>query len=316
MHGRSTIIQMRSISKKWYNIYKNLPIYAMILPGILFVLIFCYVPMFGIIIAFKEYYPFTGIPGIFTSEWVGFANFTRYFSSMSFWPTLRNTLLVSLYKLLFYFPLPILLAILLNEVRHLRYKKFVQSVSYLPYFLSTVIVVGVLNSIVSSDGGLLNQVLIRFGAEPIMFMGEPQYYRTILIITHIWQNVGWGSIIYLASIAGFDPALYEAAAIDGAGKIKSIWHITMPELMPVISIMLVLFMGNILSSNFEFTVLTYSPITYSVADNIDTFVYREGLVNDQFSFSTAVGLFKAFFSAVLLLITNFISKRMGQEGIW
>lgn len=291
-------------------------VYLMIAPGILFFLIFCYVPMFGIVIGFKNYYPFTGIPGVFSSEWVGFQHFIRYFQSYSFWSTLSTTLLMSLYKLLFYFPLPIILAIVINEVRNVRYKKVVQTISYLPYFMSTVIIVGVLNALVSTDGGLINQLIQLFGREPIMFLGETKFYRTILTASYIWQNIGWGSIIYIAAITGIDQQLYEAASLDGAGKLQLIWHITLPGLAPVISIMLVLFMGSVLTSNFEYIVLTYSPGVYSVADTIDTFVYREGLINSNYSFSTAVNLFKSIFSAILLLTTNFISRKMGQSGIW
>lgn len=297
-------------------IKKDKLIYIMIFPGILFYLIFLYAPMFGIVIAFKEYYPFTGIEGIFTSKWVGFDNFIRYFNTPSFWSTLRNTLLLSLYRLLFDFPFPIILALVINEIASLKFKKFVQTVSYLPHFLSVVVVVGILGTLVSTDGGLINQIISYFGGEPVMFLGEEKYYRSIIIITSMWKEAGWGSIIYLAAISGVDPQLYEAATIDGAGRLRQAWNITLPSIAPVITIMLVLFMGTVLTSNFELILLTYSPATYSVGDTIDTFVYREGIVNQNFSFSTAVNLFKSVFSAGLLLMTNFISKKIGQSGIW
>ena len=307
---------MRKSSARLRQMKNDWPVYLMVTPGMLYYLIFCYIPLFGIIIAFKEYYPFTGIPGIFSSEWVGFDHFIRYFQSLSFWPTLRNTLVMSLLKLVFYFPLPIILAIAINEVRFIRYKKAVQTISYLPFFLSTVVVVGVLNSLISSDGGLINQLIQFFGGEPIMFFGEPNYYWPIITLSYIWQTVGWGSIVYIAAIAGIDQELYEAAAIDGAGKLRMIGSITLPGLAPLISIMLVMFMGGLLQSNFEFIILTYSPVTYSVADTIDTFVYREGMINYNYSFSTAVNLFKSIFSAAFLLFTNYASKKMGQSGIW
>lgn len=296
---------------------KNYPLlYALVAPGILYYLIFYYIPMFGIIIAFENYSPFQGINGIFTSEWVGFLHFKNFFSSYSFPQVMRNTLLLGLYNIIFGFPAPILLALLLNEVWHKRFKKWVQTISYLPHFLSMVVVVGILNLMLSSDGGILNEVVKFFGYEPIIFMGQEKYYRIVIMITQIWKQIGWESIIFLAAIVSIDTDRYEAAIIDGASKFKQIWHITLPGIMPIIAIMLILRMGNILNGNFELVLLTYSPSTIDVADIIDTFVYREGLVQMNFSYSTAVGVFKSVISAILLLSTNYIARKSGQNGIW
>jgi putative aldouronate transport system permease protein len=296
---------------------KNYPLlYALVLPGILYYLIFYYVPMFGIIIAFKDYSPFQGIQGVLTADWVGFLHFKNFFTSYSFPQIMRNTLLLGLYNIVFGFPVPVLLALLLNEVWHKTFKKWVQTISYLPHFLSMVVVVGILNLMLSSDGGIINEVVKFFGYESITFMGEEKYYRTIIIITQIWQQIGWESIIFLAAIVSIDTDQYEAAIIDGASKFRQIWHITLPGIMPVITIMFILRMGNILNGNYELILLTYSPSTIDVADIIDTFVYREGLVQMNFSYSTAVGVFKSTLSATLLLGTNYIAKKSGQNGIW
>ncbi|MBP1994738.1 ABC transporter permease [Paenibacillus eucommiae] len=296
---------------------KSYPLlYALVLPGILYFLIFYYVPMFGIVIAFQDYSPFQGVRGIFTSEWVGFQHFQNFFTSFSFTQVMTNTLLLGMYTIIFGFPAPILLALLLNEVVHGKFKKWVQTISYLPHFLSMVVVVGILNLLLSSDGGIINEVVKLFGNEPITFMGEEKYYRSIIILTQIWQQIGWESIIFLAAIVSINTDQYEAAIIDGASKFRQIWHITLPGILPVIMIMFILRMGTILNGNYELILLTYSPSTIDVADIIDTFVYREGLVQMNFSYSTAVGFFKSVFSAALLLGTNYMAKRAGQNGIW
>ncbi|RAV22451.1 ABC transporter permease [Paenibacillus contaminans] len=291
-------------------------LYALVLPGIAYYLVFYYVPMFGVIIAFKEYSPFQGISGMFTSEWVGLKHFQDFFSSYSFSQVMGNTLLLSFYNLVFGFPAPIVLALLLNEVRHRRFKKAIQTISYLPHFLSMVVVVGILQFLLSTDGGLLNEALGWFGTEPILFMGEQRYYRIIVVCTQIWQQIGWESIIFLAAMTTIDPQQYEAAVIDGAGKFKQMLYVTLPGILPVITIMLIFRLGNVLNVNFELILLTYSPSTYDVSDVLDTFVYREGLVGMKYSYTTAVGLFKAAFSAVMLLGANYLAKKSGQEGIW
>jgi putative aldouronate transport system permease protein len=291
-------------------------LYILIIPGILYYIIFYYIPMFGVIIAFKDYSPFQGIQGIFTSEWIGFENFQRLFAAPSFWQVMRNTLIFSFYGIVFGFPAPIVLALMLNEVRKVRIKKFIQSASYLPEFLSMVVVVGFMHTFLSVDGGILNELLLKLGRETVPFMAIEKYYRGIVVISLIWKQVGWGSIIFLASIANIDVEIYDAAIIDGAGRFKQIWYVTLPSIMHIIIIMLILRIGSVLSVNFEIILLSYSPLTINVADTLDTFVYREGLINMKYSYTTAVGLFKSIVSAILLLGANYIAKKSDQQGIW
>jgi putative aldouronate transport system permease protein len=290
--------------------------YYLIIPGMLYFLIFDYIPMFGIIIAFKEISPFEGVSAIFTSDWVGFKHFVRFWQSYYFWNVMRNTLFISGYKLLFGFPAPILLALLLNELRVAVYKKIVQTISYLPHFISTVVVAGLTMMILSTDGGLINAVVVYFGGEPIHFLGDPHYFRSILVISHVWQSIGWGSILYLAAMAGIDPGLYEAARMDGAGRVRQAWHITLPGIAPVIVILLILSIGGLLNAGFEKVLLLYSPAVYGVADIIDTYVYREGISKLNYSFATAVGLFKNVLAMFLILGANFIARKMNHTGIW
>ncbi|TLS53336.1 sugar ABC transporter permease [Paenibacillus antri] len=290
--------------------------YYLILPGMLYFVVFDYIPMFGIVIAFKDLSPFEGVRGIFTGDWVGFKHFVRFWNSYYFWNVMRNTLLISGYKLLFGFPASIALALLLNELRHVMFKRVVQTISYLPHFISTVVVAGLAMMILSTDGGLINAVIVHFGGEPIHFLGSPDHFRSVLVISHVWQSIGWGSILYLAAMTGIDPGLYEAARMDGAGRLRQAWHITLPGITPVIAIMLILSIGGLLNAGFEKVLLLYSPAVYEVADIIDTYVYREGLTQLNYSFATAVGLFKNVIAMILILGANYIAKRMNQTGIW
>lgn len=272
--------------------------------------------MFGIIISFKEYQPFMGVEGIFTSEWVGLKHFQKFFNSYYFWDILGNTLAISLLKFIFGFPAPIIFALLLNEVRNKKFMKTVQTISYLPHFLSWVVVSGLLVTLLSTDNGLINIIREAMGKESIMFLGDPKYFRQVLVISDIWKGIGWGSIVYLAAISGVDQEMYEAAYIDGANRWRRIWHITLPSISHIVVIMLIFSVGGLLNAGFEQIFLLYSPAVYSVANIIDTFVYREGLQSNNYSYATAVGLFKSLVSMFLLLLTNFIAKRLDQEGIW
>lgn len=290
--------------------------YLLLLPGLLYLIIFHYIPMFGIIFSFKEYQPFMGVEGIFTSEWVGLKHFQKFFNSYYFWDILGNTLAISLLKFIFGFPAPIIFALLLNEVRNKKFMKTVQTISYLPHFLSWVVVSGLLVTLLSTDNGLINIIREAMGKESIMFLGDPKYFRQVLVISDIWKGIGWGSIVYLAAISGVDQEMYEAAYIDGANRWRRIWHITLPSISHIVVIMLIFSVGGLLNAGFEQIFLLYSPAVYSVADIIDTFVYREGLQSNNYSYATAVGLFKSLVSMFLLLLTNFIAKRLDQEGIW
>ena len=295
---------------------KNRFYYFLALPGLLYFIIFHYGPMLGILMAFKDFKPFDGYMGIITGEWVGLTNFKRFFESYYFWNILRNTLVISGQKILFGFPAPIILALLLNEIRSLRFKKAIQTISYMPHFLSMIVVMGILRKLLAVDTGYVNYFIKMFGGEPIMFLGDEKYFRGVLVISEIWQTVGWGTIIYLAAITGINPQLYEAATMDGATHWQQAWHITIPSIMSVVVIMLILRVGHILDAGFGQIFLLYSPAVYSVADIIDTFVYREGLGKMNYEYATAVGLFKSVIALIMVLGTNIITKKLGQEGIW
>jgi len=304
-------------NKNIWNTAKKFKLYyLLILPGFIYFLIFKYIPLFGVIVAFKDISPFQGIKDILTGPWVGLKHFRTFFESYYFWQILGNTLLISLYKFIFSFPAPIILALLMNEISNVKYKKVVQTVSYLPHFISLVVVAGLLTNILSTRGGLLNVIIGLFGAEPIFFLGESQYFRGVLVVSDIWKTVGWGTIIYLAAITGIDPGLYESAKIDGAGRFKQTLHITLPGIASIISIMAIMRMGTILDAGFQQVLTLYSPAVYDVADIIDTYVYRSGIEKMQYSFSTAVGLFKSVIALILVLLSNILAKKMGQEGIW
>lgn len=300
----------------WYYLRRDRFIYLLLLPGILWYFVFCYLPMFGIVIAFKDYKPFFGIEGIFTSEWVGLQWFRKFFTSAYSLRLIKNTFLLSFLSLIINFPAGILLALLLNELKGAFFKKTVQTISYLPHFLSAVIVCGIVREMVSTDGGFINALIKMFGGNAIPFLTRPEWFRTIYISSGLWQGIGWSSIIYLAAMSGLDQELYDAARVDGAGVLKRMWHITLPGIKQVISIQLILSVGGLLSVGSEKILLLYSPQVYSTADVISTYVYREGLGSQNYSFSTAVGLFQSLVHLVLILGTNYAAKKMGEEGIW
>jgi putative aldouronate transport system permease protein len=290
--------------------------YMLMLPGLLFFLIFRYVPIYGIIIAFKDVSPFGGVSEMMSAPFVGLKHFINFFNSYYFWNIIGNTLAISGLKLLFGFPAPIILALLLNEIRSVKFKKITQTISYLPHFLSWVVVAGLFVVVLSTSGGIVNEIVKAFGGKPIYFLGDPKYFRGVIVISHIWKMMGWGSIIYLAALSGINPELYEAAIVDGAGRWKQMLHITLPGRSYVIVLMFIFAIGNLLRAGFEQILLLYSPSVYSVADIIDTYVYREGLIGLKYSYTTAIGLFKSVMAMILILSANFIAKRLGKEGIW
>jgi len=281
-------------------------------PVFLYYLIFHYFPMYGVIIAFKDYTPGLGIMG---SPWVGIRWFKDFFNSIYFFRLLRNTILISLYGIIWGFPIPIIFALLLNEVRDGIFKRSIQTVSYLPHFISLVVVVGMIIELTSVDG-IINQIIRRLGYAPIDFMNEPRWFRTIFIGSGIWQNFGWNSIIYLAALSSIDPQLYEAAKIDGAGRWQQMRYITLPSIMPTAIILLILNLGSLLSVGFEKIILMYNPRTYEVADVISTYVYRRGILGGEYSFGAAVGLFNSVANLILLIIVNKIAKQITEIGLW
>ena len=294
--------------------YKSL--YLMALPGIIYFIIFHYLPMIGVVIAFQNFKPSLGLKGIFLSEWVGFQHITRFFQSYYFSRVFFNTISISGLKLIFGFPAPIILAIIINEIKNNKYKRIVQSVSYLPHFLSWVIVVSLIQFILSPTTGFVNQVLEMLGKETIFFLGSPKYFRSVLILSNIWKSIGWGSIVYLASISSIDEAIYEAALIDGASRFQKMWHITLPGIREIMIISLILNIGNLLDAGFQQIFLLYSPAVYNVADIIDTYVYREGLIKTNYSFGTAVGLTKSIIALMLVTLTNKLAKKFETRALW
>lgn len=288
-------------------------LYLMILPGVLYFLIFRYVPMYGAIIAFKDYRVLEGFTG---SPWVGLKHFRTIFSSPFFYNVLTNTILISTYKLIFGTPAAIVLALLLNEVRISWFKRSVQTITYLPHFLSWVVVFGILLVTLSPSSGLLNKAIVALGGQPINFLADPDWFRTVLVASDIWKELGWGTIIYLAAMAGISPSLYEAAIVDGATRLQRMRYITLPGILPVIVLVTLLRIGNLLSAGFEQVFVLYNPSVYSVADIIDTWVYRQGIQGFQFSLAAAVGLFKGAVGAVMLISAHLISKRTVGVGLW
>lgn len=305
--------QFSSQRQLWQFVKKFWLLYALSIPGILYFIIFKYIPMSGSVIAFQNYSIFKGIGG---SEWVGVDHFVRMFKYPEFLEILRNTLLIGLYDLIFVFPVPILLAILINELRMLVLKKLVQTAVYLPHFLSWVIVAGITMGILSPSTGIVNHVLGFFGIEPIYFLGENSFIRTILIGTGIWKESGWGTIIYLAAIAGVNPDLYESAEMDGAGRIRQTVAITLPTILPTIVIMFLLNIGNFLDFGFERVFVFLNPLNKANGEIIDTFVYQAGLVDKQYSYTTAIGLFKSVVGLLLIMIGNRLSKKATGESLY
>lgn len=306
--NRSTTMK---ISRQNFIKYKYL--YLMLLPGILYIIIFHYVPMFGLVISFEDYKIFKGISG---SPWVGLGNFQTLFSSAKFYLVMRNTFLISIYKIIIGFPMPILVAILINEVRNKFFMKSMQTVIYLPHFISWIVASGLVISFLSPTDGFINNIIRFFGGAPIFFMGSSEYFRGILVVSDIWKEVGWGAIIYLAALAGVPMELNEAAIIDGANKIKRIVYVTLPYIVPTIIILLLLRIGGVLNAGFDQVFAMYNSAVYDVGDIIDTYVYRVGIIETKYGFSAAVGLFKSLLTVTFLLTANWIAKRADQESLF
>ncbi|MGF7145119.1 putative aldouronate transport system permease protein [Anaerotaenia torta] len=286
--------------------------YFIVFPVVLYLIIFAYKPMYGIVIAFQRYKPFLGISG---SPWVGLDNFVAFFKDIYFFRLLRNTFSISILSILFGFPAPILLALLLNEIKNNKFKRVVQTISYMPYFISIVVVSGLIKAFCQTDG-VFNDMIAALGGTRSNLLSVKENFYPIYILSGIWQQVGWDSIIYLAALAGIDQEQYEAAKVDGAGRLKQMLYITLPGLMPTITVLFILRMGGILNVGYEKILLLYQPLTYEVADVISTYVYRKGIVEANYSFSTAVGLFNSLVNICFLLITNKISKKVNDTSLF
>lgn len=298
---------------------QQLVLQSMVIPGAIYLFIFAYIPLFGIMIAFQDYDLYAGF---FGSPWVGFKHFAEFFSNDNFFVLMRNTLCISFLKLLFGFPMPIILAILFNALSQEKIKKSFQTITYLPHFISWVVVVGMFTEMLSVDDGTINTILCKLGIvdSPINFLSEPKYFWTILIVSNLWKNTGYGAIIYLAAISGINPELYEAASVDGASKIRQIFVITLPCLVPQIVIMLIMKVSSILNAGFDDILLLTNngenAILLQVGDVIDTYVYRFGVKMQRFSYSTAVGLFKSVVNIAMLFVANGISKKISNSSLW
>jgi len=294
-------------------IWRHRTLYLMAVPGIVYFLVFKYAPMGGLVIAFQDYMPFLGVTG---SPWVGFEHFVRFFTEDTFFLLLRNTLVLSGMLLLFSFPVPIILALMLNELRGRVFKRSIQSIVYLPHFMSWVIVVSIFYVLLTTDRGAINNLIMSWGGDSVAFLTDPEWLRPMYIVQHIWKSAGWGTIVYLAAMTAVDLALYEAAELDGAGRMRQTWHITLPAIRPVIVVMFILAIGDILELGFEHMFLLLNSLNREVGEIFDTYVYTTGIQNGQLSYASAVGLFKGLVGLILVIMANRLAKKFGEEGVY
>lgn len=296
----------RSVKKYW-------DLYLILIPVLVYFLLFKFLPMYGLQIAFRDYRPRLGFWG---SNWVGLKHFSRFFSTYSCWTIISNTLILSLLTLLFTFPLPIVLALVLNEMRDGSYKKIVQTITYAPHFLSTVVIVGMITAFCSPSTGVVNTMIKLFGGDPIYFMAKAEWFRPLYIISEVWTNIGWDSIIFFSALSSVDPQMYEAARIDGANRLKMLRYITLPSITPTIAIMLILTCGRVMSIGFEKVFLMQTDLNLGVSEVISTFVYRQGILSAQTSYATAVGLMNSLVNFILVITVNSISKYVSEVSLW
>lgn len=294
-------------------IRSSLILYAFLLPSLAYFLIFHYVPMYGLQIAFRDYMP---TRGFFGSPWVGLEHLRRFLLGPRVGSLLWNTLTLSFGQLIIGFPVPIILALLLNQLANVRYKRFVQTLTYAPRFISLAVMVGMLNVFLSPHSGIVNALIKAVGSEPVFFMGRPDLFRSVFIVSGIWQFAGWGAIIYLAALTGVSPELYDAAVVDGASKLKRILYIDIPGIMPTVTVVLLLRLGQLMNAGFQKALLMQNALNLGVSELINTYVYKQGLLQGNFSYATAIGLFNTLVNLLLLLTFNSLAKRIGQEGIW
>jgi putative aldouronate transport system permease protein len=305
------------LERAWYNLTHYKLLHLMALPCVIWLLVFKYTPMVGLVMAFKNYRGSAkGFEGIFSASGIGLKNFQTFFASIYFGRLMTNTLFISLLRLLFAMPVAILFALLLNELRSQMFKRTVQTISYMPYFLSWVVVAALAKTLLSTDGGVINEIIKLFGGTPVYFLADEHWFRPVLVISGIWQSMGWSSIVYIAAISGLPQEQYESATLDGASRLQQIWHITLPGIKEIIAIMLIMQVGRAMTDNFEQVFNMYSPAVYKVGDIFDTYVYRSGITDANFSYSTAIGLFKSVCSLLLVLGTNKITNKMGAGGLW
>ena len=313
MHFYCFFITHKQMRKGLKQMRKHWQFYLLIALPLIYIIVFCYIPMPGVLMAFERYSPSKGLLG---SDWVGLQHFKQFFASPSSTRIIWNTLRIGLYSLIAGFPIPIILAVAVNEVANKKFKKSVQMITYAPYFISTVVLVGILAQITDPRLGVLNKIIELFGGDPINFMGNPKMFDHLYVWSGIWQGVGYNSVIYIAALAGVSKELQEAAVVDGASRWKRIWHVDLPSIRPQIIILLIFSVGNVLNIGYEKIYLMQNDLNIQTSEVISTFVYKVGLVNADYGFSTAVGLFNAVISIILLTTTNYIAKKTTDTGIW
>lgn len=311
--SKTAVVPQKKKQSIFRQYWKCRYLFLLLIPTIVYFIVFHYVPMYGITIAFKDFYPAKGIMG---SEWVGFKHFEKVFTGRYFLPVLRNTLIISFSKLFFGFPMPIILAVMLSEVKNKWFRKTVQTITYLPHFIGWVVMAGIVQQVLSPSSGMVNYIIQALGGEPIFFLGSKEWFRPILVITNIWKGCGWSSVIYLAAIMGIDSQLYEAAELDGASRMQRIIHVTIPCIMPTIIIMFIFAMGGVINDDFDQIYNLLNARVMSVGDVIGTYTYRVGLQQMNYGYATAVGLFKNVVALLLISISNFVSRKISGSSLW
>jgi len=305
--------ELHAHRRRWTSIRDNLDLYVFVLPVVIYFVVFHYGPMYGVQIAFKDFQAVRGITG---SPWVGLKHFERFFQTYLFWTVLRNTVVLALYQLIAGFPVPIILALLMNQLRNQKLKRTVQTVTYAPHFISLVVLVGMMGVLLAPRAGIVNQAIRSFGGETVFFMARSQYFRHLYVWSGVWQTAGWNSIVYLAALSAISPDLHEAAIVDGATKFQRILKIDLPSIMPTAIILLILNTGRVMRLGFEKAFLMQTALNLDVSEIIQTYVYKVGLLNAQFSLSAAVGLFNSVINLLLLLAVNRIARKVGQISLW
>ena len=311
--SKTNTMKHSNITYNFHKILRNWQLYTFLIPAIVWIIMFRYAPMYGVQIAFRDY---SAARGIWGSSWVGFKHFIRFFNSYYFFDLIRNTVVISLYNLILTFPLPILIALTINEVRNGPFKKIVQTSSYAPYFISTVVMCSIILIFLNPTTGIINRLIVLLGGESVDFMSKAAWFPSVYVLSNVWQGTGWGSIIYLASLSGVDEQLHEAAMIDGATKLQRIIFINIPHIVPTMVILLILNSGSILSVGHEKVYLLQNALNTDTSEVISTYVYKSGLVNAQYSFSSAVGLFNSIINLIVLVIVNSIARKVGEESLW
>ncbi|GGD61854.1 ABC transporter permease [Paenibacillus nasutitermitis] len=303
----------RPQNKYWKQFLKRYDLYLMLLLPLAWYIIFMYMPMYGLQIAFKDYLPSNGFWG---STWVGFEHFERFFNSFYFWRLIENTVVIQIFSLLIGFPIPVLLALLINEIRVKKFQKLLQNITYIPHFISVVVIVGMLSLFLDPENGIINNAMSHFGVDPVPFMQKPEWFKSLFISSNIWQSMGWQSIIYVAALSGVDPQLYEAARVDGASRLQRVIHVSIPAILPTIIILLILDIGNFMDIGFQKILLMQNDLNMSSSDVIATFNYRKGILEGDYSYTTAIGLFNAVINFILLITINQIARKKAETSLW